>query len=92
MIDPVCRYIITQHSSFIHIYVFQSFTKRKINLKKIIAKLNELYGDHYSGEQFIEFGEKYLNDYLIEKHHITFSDLLQEAFATIIHRFKHLAK
>ena len=82
----------TIHSSYIHIYVYTALDKRKINVKKIIKKLRELYGEHWSGQQFIEFGEKYLNDYLIEKHGLTFHELLDESFADVIHRFRHLGK
>jgi hypothetical protein len=90
MIDPTLKYILTQHSSFIHLYGFDGFKKRKINVQKINNKLIELYGEHYNGEQFIEFGEKFLNDYLIEKHGLTFNDLLLESFQPIVHRFRHL--
>jgi hypothetical protein len=90
MIDPVVKYILTQHSSFIHIYVYDSFRRRRINVEKIVKKLRELYGD-YNSNQFLEFGGKYLNDYLIEKHQLTFNELLLEAFQPIMHRFKHLA-
>lgn len=92
MIDPVVKYIVTQHSSFIHIYVYDAFRKRGINVKKIITKLHSLYGENFNGDQFIEFGEKYLDTYLQEKHSITFNDLLLEAFKDIIPRFRHLVK
>ncbi len=92
MIDPVVRYIIVHNTSFIHLYAFDGFKKRKINVQKIEKKIREVYGEHYNGHQFLEFGEKYLNDYLVEKHQVTFNDLLLESFQSIIHRFRHLVK
>jgi|GEM_PF-6197594 len=91
MIDPLIRYIIVQNTSFIHLYAFDGFKKRKINVQKIEKKMREVYGDNYNGHQFLEFGEKFLNGYLIEKHGLTFNDLLLESFQPIIHRFRHLA-
>ena len=72
------------------LYAYEGFRKRNINVKKIINKLNKLYGEHWEGKQFLEFGEKYLNDYLIEKHDIDFNQFLIESFQPIFHRFKHL--
>lgn len=91
MIDPTVKYILTQHSSFLYQYGFDGFRKRNINVQKIVSKLVELYGKNYNGEQFIEFGEKFLNDYLFGKHGLTFNDFLLESFQPIIHRFRHLS-
>lgn len=90
MINSVVRHIIKNHSSFIHIYVYSEFHKRNINAQKIVRKIRELYGVNFSGKQFIEFGQTYLDAYLIEKHKISFNDLLVESFEPIIHRFRHL--
>lgn len=86
----VVRYIIRSYTSQIPVYVYPSFRKRRINIKKIGKKLDELYGKNYNADQFIQFGEQYLNQYLIEKHNITFKQLLIEAFMPVIHRYKHL--
>ena len=90
MLDPTVKYIMEQNTSLIPVYVYEALRKRKINTQKIAMKLKELYGEYYSGHQFIEFGEKYLDQYLIEKHLITFHDLLLEAFKPILHRMGHL--
>ena len=88
MINPVVKYILIIYPSFIPIYVYDSFRRRRINTEKIVKKLREVYGD-FDGNQFIDFGGKYLNSYLIEKHQITFNDLLLESLQPIIHRFRH---
>ena len=90
MIDPTVKYIMEQNTSLIGVYVYEALRKRQINTQKVAKKLKELYGEYYSGHQFIEFGEKYLDQYLIEKHQITFHDLLLEAFQPILHRMGHL--
>ena len=56
MIDPVVKYIIVNHSSYIHIYVYDAFRKRGINVKKIITKLHSLYSfdnEDYYGKGLI---------------------------------------
>lgn len=92
MIDPLVRYIYANHSSYITLYAFQPLRKRKINCVKIAAKLKEVYGDFYNFSQFTEFGYKYLDAYLKEKHQISFEDLLIESIAPIRHRFAHILR
>jgi hypothetical protein len=89
--DQTVRYIVNQHKSLTTIYFFNELHRRKINVKKVINKLNEVYGEHYSGEQLLIFGEKYLNDYLMNKHGLDFNQFLLAAFEPIYHRFKHLS-
>jgi hypothetical protein len=59
-------------------------------VQRIVSKLNELYGVNFSVDEFIEFGQLYLNDYLLDKHQISFNDLLLESFNPILPRFRHL--
>lgn len=92
MIDPVCYYIMKANSSYIAIYVYDAMSKRNINTQRVAAKYLEMYGKYYDADKFIEFGEKMLNQYLIDKHQITFADLINESFEGIRHRFAHLAK
>lgn len=90
-INPVVNYIIQSNSSLIEQYFYDDLRRRKVNTIKVAAKLREVYGRHYTPTQFLEFGEKYLNEYLIEKHQISFIELLEKAFEPIVHRFRHLA-
>jgi hypothetical protein len=90
MIDPTIKYLIVYDTPFLHQFGLDGFKRRNIDTKRIIEKVIELYGEKYSGEQFLEFGEKFLDSYLIEKHGITFSEILLEGFKPILHRFRHL--
>ena len=92
MIDPLVRYIYTQNSSYISLYAFEPMRRRKINCRKIAKKLNEVYGDFYNFKQFTEFGYKYLDAYLKEKHRISFEELLIESIQPIRHRFAHILR
>jgi hypothetical protein len=92
MIDPVFYYIMKANSSYIPLYMFTAMRKRNINTVKVAAKYREVYGQFYHVDKFIEFGEKYLNQYLIDKHKITFADLVNESYEGIRHRFAHLAR
>jgi hypothetical protein len=92
MIDPLVKYIYTHHSSYISLYAFEPLKKRNINCRKIALKLKEIYGEFYNFKQFSEFGYKYLDAYLKEKHQISFEDLLIESIAPIRHRFAHILR
>jgi hypothetical protein len=85
----VVKYILRYNSSYVYIYGFNSFKKRGINVQKIAKKFREVYGEYADGNQFIEFVERYLNDYLTEKHNITYKEILVESFEPIIDRFRH---
>lgn len=91
MIDPTIKYMIVHYTSFIHQFGLDGFKRRNIDTKRIIEKLIELYGEKYNGEQFLEFGEKFLDSYLIDKYGISFNEILLEGFKPIIHRFRHLS-
>jgi len=90
MINQTVKYILTNHTSFIHIYVYTALRSRGINVVKIVDKLHSVYGVNYNAYQFLEFGELYLNEYLEKKHGLTFHQLLDESFKSIVHRFGHL--
>ena len=90
-IDKVVQYILTQNKPYIYIYIYPAFDKRGINTKKIIWRLKEVYGEYWSGCEFLEFGDTYLNEYLIEKHGLDFNEFLMGALKPVYSRFKHLS-
>lgn len=89
--DNTVKYICIQHKTLMTLYAYEGFRKRNIDPQRIIKKLNEVYGENFDGHQFLEFGEKYMNEYLIKKYGIDFNEFMIESFQPILYRFKHLA-